>query len=246
MPITFPGESTDYRSARDRLLERERALRAEMEAVAAQRRALPPGGQPSKDYPFTASGPNGTSVTVRLSELFTSGHDYLAVYSFMFPRDPGDDRPGPPSGETARLPLNEAPCPSCTALLDQLDGAARHAEQRIDFVVAAQAPLPRLRTFAAERGWRHLRVVSAAGTGYNRDYHGQLPDGSPRPMLNVFRRDTGSVRHSWGSELLYAPAEPGQDPRHLGTLEPLWNLLDLTPGGRDPEWEEQLDYCCRH
>jgi predicted dithiol-disulfide oxidoreductase (DUF899 family) len=246
MSITFPGESGSYREARDRLLDREHALRVEMEAVAAERRALPPGGEPPEDYPFTAPGPDGTATTVRLSELFTADHDALAIYSFMFPRDPDDDRPGAPDGETARLALAQSPCPSCTALLDQLDGTARHARERMDLVVAAKAPLARLLAFAGERGWRHLRLVSAAGTDYNRDYHGELPDGRPRPMLNVFRRDAGTVRHSWGSELLYAPTEPGQDTRHVGTLEPLWNLLDLTPGGRGGDWEEQLDYdCCR-
>ena len=51
-------------------------------------------------------------------------------------------------------------------------------------------------------------------------------------MLNVFHRDGNVIRHFWGSELLYAPTEPGQEYRHVGTLEPLWNLFDLTPGGR--------------
>ncbi len=61
-------------------------------------------------------------------------------------------------------------------------------------------------------------------------------------MLNVFQRDGDTIRHFWGSELLYAPIDPGQDPRHVGTIEPLWNLLDLTPGGRTAIWEEQLSY----
>jgi predicted dithiol-disulfide oxidoreductase (DUF899 family) len=61
-------------------------------------------------------------------------------------------------------------------------------------------------------------------------------------MLNVFHRDGEKIRHFWGSELFYAPAEPGQDPRHVGTLEPVWNLLDLTPEGRPPDWDEQLSY----
>ena len=60
-------------------------------------------------------------------------------------------------------------------------------------------------------------------------------------MLNVFHRDGDSLRHFWGSELFYAPTDPGQHPRHVGTLEPLWNLFDLTPEGR-PEWDEQLTY----
>jgi predicted dithiol-disulfide oxidoreductase (DUF899 family) len=60
-------------------------------------------------------------------------------------------------------------------------------------------------------------------------------------MLNVFHRDGETIRHFWGSELFYAPQDPGQDPRHVGTLEPLWNLFDLTPEGR-PNWDEQLNY----
>jgi predicted dithiol-disulfide oxidoreductase (DUF899 family) len=61
-------------------------------------------------------------------------------------------------------------------------------------------------------------------------------------MLNVFHRDGDVIRHFWGSELFYAPADPGQEPRHVGTLEPLWNLFDLTPGGRGTGWREQLSY----
>ena len=61
-------------------------------------------------------------------------------------------------------------------------------------------------------------------------------------MLNVFHRDGDTIRHFWGSELFYAPADPAQDPRHVGTLEPLWNLFDLTPEGRPTDWDEQLSY----
>ena len=61
-------------------------------------------------------------------------------------------------------------------------------------------------------------------------------------MLNVFHRDGDTIRHFWSSELFYAPSDPGQDPRHVGTLEPLWNLFDLTPEGRPADWDEQLRY----
>jgi predicted dithiol-disulfide oxidoreductase (DUF899 family) len=50
------------------------------------------------------------------------------------------------------------------------------------------------------------------------------------------------MRHFWGSELLYAPVDPGQEPRHVGTIEPLWNLFDLTPEGRGTDWYEQFSY----
>jgi predicted dithiol-disulfide oxidoreductase (DUF899 family) len=242
MSVKFPGESNDYRTARDRLLEQEIELRRQMEAVAAARRELPPGGEVPEDYVFQGEGPKGKATDVRLSELFAPGKDSLAIYSFMFPRDPGDDRPGPVSEkETAKLPLAEGPCPSCVSLLDQLDGVVEHASQKMNFAVVAKAPLDRLLTWKRERGWRRLWLLSSAGNTFNPDYLAETPEGAQRPMLNVFHRDGETIRHFWGSELFYGPWDPGQDPRHVGTLEPLWNLFDLTPEGR-PDWDEQLNY----
>jgi predicted dithiol-disulfide oxidoreductase (DUF899 family) len=242
MSTTFPGESAEYRAARDRLLEQEIELRRATEALAAARRELPPGGAVPEDYVFEGAGADGTPTEMRLSELFAPGKDSLVIYSFMFPRDPGDERRGPEGGETALLPLAEGPCPSCTALLDQLDGAAEHVSQHVNFAVVAKSPLPRILAFAEERGWRRLRLLSSAANTYNRDYHGETAEGSQRPMLNVFHRAGGVIRLFWGAELLYAPTDPGQDPRHVGTLEPVWNLFDLTPEGRPANWDEQLSY----
>lgn len=242
MTIIFPDESPEYRSARDRLLEREIELRRAMEAVAVARRALPPGGPVRHDYVFAGVGPDATPTDVRLSELFGPGKDSLAIYSFMFPRDPEDQTPGPPVGETAQLPLAQGPCPSCTAFLDQLDGAAEHADQHLNLAVVAKAPLPRVLAFARERGWRRLRLLSSAANSYNADYLAETPDGKQRPMLTVFHRDGDVIRHFWSSELFYAPSDPGQEPRHVGTLEPLWNLFDLTPEGRPTDWAEQFSY----
>ena len=238
---TYPGESAEYRAARDRLLEQEIELRRTTEAVAETRRRLPPGGTVPEDYVFRGLGPDGAPTDVRLSELFAPGRDSLAIYSMMFPRYHGDDRPGPPGGQTARLPLAEGPCPSCTALLDQLDGAAEHMSQNMNFAVVAKTPLERVVAFAQERGWRRLRVLSSADNTYNRDYLAETPEGDQMPMLNVFHRDRDAIRHFWGSEMLYAPTDPGQDPRHVGELEPLWNFFDLIPEGR-PDWDEQLSY----
>jgi predicted dithiol-disulfide oxidoreductase (DUF899 family) len=242
MRIAFPGESAEYRAARNQLLGKEIELRREMEAVAATRRELPPGGVVPEDYVFQARNAGGDLADVRLSELFAPGKDSLVIYSFMFPRDPGDERPGPEVGQTALLPLAEGPCPSCVALLDQLEGAVEHATQQINLVVVAKAPLPRIVAFAEERGWRWLRLLSSTANTYNRDYLAETAEGHQRPMLNVFRRDGQTIRHFWGSELFYAPTDPGQDPRHVGTLEPVWNLFDLTPEGRPTDWDEQLRY----
>jgi predicted dithiol-disulfide oxidoreductase (DUF899 family) len=227
--VQFPGETGDYRLARNRLLEAELELRRTAERVAAQRRALPPGGAVPDDYAFEAAAGGGE---VRFSDLFAPGKDTLVIYSFMFPRWSGDTRPGPAEGETARLPLAETPCPSCTSILDSLDGAAPHLAQRLNLVVVAKSDPARIRNFARERGWRRLRLLSSRNNQYNRDYHAETPEGEQSPILNVFARDGDGFRHRWATELMFAPRDEGEDPRHVDSIWPVWNVLDMTPGGR--------------
>jgi predicted dithiol-disulfide oxidoreductase (DUF899 family) len=226
MSVSFPGESAEYRAARDRLLMQEAELRRAAEAVAAGRRELPLGGALPEDYVFRQAGPDGTPINVRLSELFAPGKDTLVIYSFMFPRALDD----------------EGPCPHCTSFLDSFDGAAEHITQRVNLAVVAKAPLSRILAHAQQRGWRRLRLLSSTGNTYNRDYFGETPDGAQMPMLNVFRRDGNAIRHFWGSELLYSPTEPGQDPRHTDSIDPLWGLFDFTPEGRGTDWYPELSY----
>ena len=236
--INFPNESPQYRRARNVLLEQEMELRRQVERVAAQRRALPPGGAIPEDYVFEAAGADGKPRRVRLSELFGPGKDTLAIYSFMF----GPER--------------ERPCPGCTHFLDGLDGASRHIYQRINLAVVAKSPLPRILAFAKERGWRWLQLLSTAGNTYDRDYFGDSTGLAPAirkqqefrdgeewdmPILNVFRRAPGGIRHFWGSELLYVPPEPGQEYRHNDLLDPLWTMLDLLPEGRG-DFQPRLEY----
>jgi predicted dithiol-disulfide oxidoreductase (DUF899 family) len=246
MGYRFPNETPEYRLARRTLLEREVALRRQMEAVAEELRALPPGGAIPEDYVFDAVGADGAPITVRMSELFRGG-DTLMVYHYMFPRHSADDRPGPSSGPLAGAPLEEGPCPSCTALLDQWEGTVPHFEGLGgNLVVVARAPIERVAAFARHKGWKHLRLLSATNNGFRRDYGGDGPQGEPVPILTVFRRwPDGVIRLHWASELVQEPTDPGQDMRHLGTVEPLWTLFDLTPHGR-PAGDEQLEYpCCR-
>jgi predicted dithiol-disulfide oxidoreductase (DUF899 family) len=188
-----------------------------------------------EDYVFEEVVPGAGQV--RFSELFAPGKDTLVIYSFMFPRYSGDTRPGPTSGETAKLPLAETPCPSCTSILDSLDGAARHVARRVNLAVVAKSDPDRIRAFAGERGWSHLRLLSSRNNAYNPAYRAETPDGEQMPLLNVFVRDGDGFRHTWASELMYAPRDEGEDPRHVDAIWPLWSVLDATPGGRgtDPD-----------
>jgi predicted dithiol-disulfide oxidoreductase (DUF899 family) len=122
------------------------------------------------------------------------------------------------------------------------DGAADHLTQRINLAVVAKAPLPRILAHAEDRGWRRLRLLSSETNTYNNDSFGESEDGSQIPMLNVFRREGESIRHFWGSELMFAPVEPGQEPRHSDTIDPLWNMFDFTPEGRGDDWYPRLSY----
>jgi predicted dithiol-disulfide oxidoreductase (DUF899 family) len=236
--IHFPNEGAEYRQARNALLEQEMELRRQVERVAAQRRALPPGGKIPEDYVFEAAGAGGNPKRMRLSELFAPGKDTLAIYSFMF----GPER--------------ERPCPGCTHFLYGLDGACRHISQRINLVVVAKSPVPRIVSFAEERGWRWLQLLSTAGNDYDRDYFGdstglsrgvreqqEFRDGEEwdMPILNVFRRGAGGIHHFWGSEVLYVPPEPGQEYRHNDLLDPVWTMFDLAPEGRG-DFQPKLDY----
>lgn len=216
----FPNEGKPYRAARNRLLRAEISLRRQVEKVAAMRRKLPAGGKVPQDYLFEEGDP---ARGVKLSELF-GDRDTLVAYSFMY------------------APAMAKACAMCTSMLDGLNGSAPHIEQRTNLVVIAKSPLARVLEFARGRGWSHLRLLSSAGSEYNRDYRGEGPDGAQWPMLNVFVRRRGAIRHFYGTELLFAKAEPGQNNRHVDMIWPLWNLLDFTPEGRGRDWYPKLEY----
>jgi predicted dithiol-disulfide oxidoreductase (DUF899 family) len=215
-PVRFPNESAEYRAARTELLREEIELRRHLERVAAQRRALPPGGQVRGDYRF--QGEDGASD---FASLF-GDKQTLGVYSFMFG------------------PQRERACPMCTAMLGPLDRNARDLDQKMSLVVVARSPIERLVAFKRERGWQSLRLMSDLNDNYSRDYHAILPDGSDTAAFNIFTRRDGTIRHFWGGEM--TEGDPGQDPRDAPDLIPLWNILDLTPEGRGTDWYPKLDY----
>lgn len=220
-PHRFPGEGPEYRAARNALLEQEIELRRLNERVAAQRRALPPGGVVPQDYPFDSErGP------IAMSQMFGE-HDTLVTYNFMFG------------------PQRKRPCPMCTSMLSALDGEMPDILQRVAFAVIARSPIERLTAFKQERGWRHLRLYSCGGNSFNRDYADEDPaSGSDNAGFNVFSRKDGVVRHTWGDEMEHT-ADPGQDPRGHAEVMPLWVVLDMTPGGRGTDWYPKLEYPAR-
>ena len=215
-PARLPNESAAYRAARDALLVEEIELRRHIERVAAQRRALPPGGAVPDGIMF-----EGTDGPVTFADLF-GDKQTLVIYSFMY---------GP---ERAR------PCPMCTSLLSAFDGEALDMRQRVALAVVARSPIKRIAAFARERGWRNLPLFSDASGDYTRAY--VSPDDADIPAYSVFTRRDGTMRHFWSGEMYAVPSDPGQDPRGAPDLMPLWTVLDTTPEGRGADWYPKLEY----
>ena len=214
--VRFPNESGHYREARDALLAAEIELRRHIERVAAQRRALPPGGTVPKNYAFI--GENGPT---NFSQLF-GDKQTLAVYSYMYG------------------PQREQPCPMCTSLMAAWDGEAPDVEHRIALVMVARSPIERLLAVKRQRGWRNLRLYADVDGDFTRDY--VSAEDADMPAFSVFTRRDGSIRHFWSGEMGGSTADPDQDPRGAPDLMPLWTILDSTPDGRGKDWYPKLEY----
>lgn len=219
-----PNESAQYREARAALLVEEIQLRRHIERVAAQRRALPPGGEVKGDYQFMGEGGSVAGANpVGLAELF-GDKDTLVVYNWMYG------------------PKRVRPCPMCTAFLSSLDGNADHIRQRVALAIVGLSPIERQIAFKVERGWKNLPLYADVNGRFSQDYRAIMEDGTDTAATNVFTRRDGTIRHFWGEEMGFDTADPGQDPRGAPDLMVLWNILDLTPGGRGTDWYPSITY----
>jgi len=212
----FPNENAEYRAARNSLLAEEIELRRQIERVAAQRRALPEGGELPQDFEFVSeTGP------VRFSSLF-GDKDTLLVYSMMY----GAQR--------------KAPCPMCTSFLNAWNGAAVNLRERVAIAVTARSPIERLMEYKKQRGFANLPFLSDMSGDYTRSYVSR--EDADVPGFSVFTRRDGTVRHFYSGEMSGEMADPGQDPRGAPDADPLWMMLDCTPEGRGADWYPKLDY----
>ncbi len=212
----YPNEGAEYRAARNHLLIEEIELRRHVERVAAQRRALPPGGEIPQDFELDSE-----TGRVHLSSLF-GGKDTLMVYSMMY----GPQRKGP--------------CPSCTSFLSAWNGVAVNLRERVAIAVTARSPIERLIGYKKQRGFTNLPFLSDSSGEYTRTYVNA--DDADVPGFSVFSRRDGIVRHFYSAEMSGAMADPGQDPRGAPDMDPLWLMLDLTPEGRGMDWYPKLEY----
>jgi len=212
------NEAPEYTKLRDELLEAEIDLRDQVERVAALRRKLPTDREVA-DATFEEIR-DGVRVPVRLSELFEDPEKTLVLVHFMF------------GGK------QDKPCPMCTLWADGYDGIVPHLRQRVNFAVLVAGDVETFAEYARGRGWRNLRIVSAADSDLKRSLGFEATDGGQHPGVSVFRRlADGRVVHFTSVCAMLADGEF----RGMDLLSPLWNFLDLTPEGRG-DWMPRIEY----
>jgi len=219
------NESAEYRARREELRLAEIDLMQRRERVAELRRSLPPGAT-VQDYVFQ-EGPADLNAGdspmrgVHLSELFSGPDRSVVVYHLMYGKKQTD------------------PCPMCTMWIDGFNGVGHHLAQRVDFVIVAAADPPALRQYARNRGWHNLRLLSCGTSTFKYDLASEDADGNQDSTISVFTRDRdGTLRHVYSAHPRMAE---DIKQRGIDLLTPVYNLLDLTPEGRD-DWYAKLTY----
>ena len=210
------NESEEYLLKREELRRAEIDLRNQRERVAELRRQLPQGPA-VEDYVFeevAAKLDSGDTPVrkVRLSELFTNSNRSVVIYHFMFGK------------------RQTKPCPMCTAWIDGFNGVAHHLAPNLDFAIVAAADLPSLRSYARQRGWNRLRLLSAGSNTFKYDLGSENKEGDQDSAISAFTRDSnGTIRHSYtGHPWLATDLKE----RGIDELTPIWNIMDLTRQGR--------------
>jgi predicted dithiol-disulfide oxidoreductase (DUF899 family) len=219
------NESEEYLARREELRLAEIEEMRHREHVAELRRNLPQGAAVN-DYVFH-EGPAELDAgdepirSVRISELFSEPGRPLVIYHFMY-------------GKT-----QTSACPMCTMWIDGYNGVAQHLSQSVDFAIVAAADPAMLRAHARSRGWTNLRLLSCDNSTFKYDFASEDADGNQDSTMSVFARDTdGTLRHFYTTHPHLAD---DINQRGIDLLTPVYNMLDLTPGGRD-DWYAALSY----
>jgi predicted dithiol-disulfide oxidoreductase (DUF899 family) len=130
--------------------------------------------------------------------------------------------------------------PHVHVIPDVLERDRGNLRERVAIAVTARSPIDRLIEYKKQRGFANLPFVSDMSGEYTRTYVN--PEDGDVPGFSVFGQRDGTIRHFYTGEMSGAMADPGQDPRGGPDLDPLWLMLDLTPGGRGTDWYPKLEY----
>ena len=174
----------------------------------ARRRQELPWVRIDKEYRFETD-----EGPASLADLFR-GRSQLLVYHFMFGPD------------------YKAGCPACSAIADGFDGFVVHlANHDVTLSAVSRAPLAKLQAYKQRMGWD---LEWASGNDFNHDLGvgpetpraGEYQDGEDFG-LSVFLRDGDAVYRTYFTNR-----------RGVETIGPVWTFLDLTPLGRQEDWED--------
>lgn len=229
-PIPPVVSREEWLIARKALLAKEKELTRQRDALSAERRRLP---VVKVDREYVFEGPSGK---VRLIDLF-EGRRQLYIHHFMW------------------IDAIDQGCPTCSIAADMtfncVPWLAQLEQRDVTFACVARAPYAKIAAYKARRGWTFPFYSSAPST-FHYDFHSTLDEskapieynyrnkqellatGMPEealqgdwPVNSVFVRDERNVYHAYSA---FA--------RGLDQLFTPYNFLDLTPYGRQEDWED--------
>ena len=200
--------AAEWQAAHEQLLAKEKDATRARDALAAERRRQPMI-RIDKDYVF--EGPNGSAS---LTDLF-EGRRQLIVYHFMFG------------------PSQDVGCNGCSMFVDQVGHLAHLHARDTSFTLVSRAPLAKIEPYKKRMSWT-IPWYSSFDSDFNVDL-GLSPE-TPQPSeyqdgesfgLSVFLRDGDEVFRTYFTTL-----------RGVEALGSVWTFLDLTPFGRQEDWED--------
>jgi predicted dithiol-disulfide oxidoreductase (DUF899 family) len=209
-PMNLPPvvSETEWQAAREALLAKEKEATQARDALAAERRRLPLV-RIEKEYAF-----EGSEGEVTLSELF-EGRRQLLLYHFMFG------------------PNQDVGCDGCSMFVDQIGHLAHLHARDTSFALVSRAPIEKIAAYKERMGWT-IPWLSSFDSDFNVDFgvgperpqEGVYQDGETFG-LSVFLRDGDEVYRSYFTAA-----------RGVEALGSVWTFLDLTPLGRQENWED--------
>jgi predicted dithiol-disulfide oxidoreductase (DUF899 family) len=160
---------------------------------------------------YIFDGPDGKAS---LLDLFEERRQLL-LYHFMFG------------------PNQDAGCDGCSMFVDQIGHLAHLHARDTSFALVSRAPITKIEAYRKRMGWT-IPWYSSFESDFNVDF-GVGPE-TPQPDvyqdgetfgLSVFVRDGDSVYRTYFTTK-----------RGVEALGSVWTFLDLTPLGRQEEWED--------
>jgi predicted dithiol-disulfide oxidoreductase (DUF899 family) len=199
----------DWQAARDALLAKEKEATRARDALAAERRRLP-RVHIDKDYVF--EGPEGEASLLDLFE----GRTQLLLYHFMFG------------------PNQDVGCDGCSLVLDQICHLAHLHARDTSFAAVSRAPIAKIEAYRKRMGWT-TPWYSSFESDFNVDFgvgpetpqEGVYQDGESFGLSAFIRDDDDDVFRTYFTTH-----------RGVEALGSVWTLLDVTPLGRQEEWED--------